>query len=392
MCSQCVQRFLNQGEKTLKTLIPILLYSVILAYLTERTAVDNRGNIRATAGSKLCFVLLVCVLALPIGLRTSYNDTYAYIKGFRQSMELVELFQSGELHILKNPAFRIYESVMHGLTDNYHIFFMLPAFFTQYAFAKTIQRYAHSFPIGITLYFFLGTYVFSFAALKQTIAMAILALAIPKLLDKKYGQFYLLTFMAFLFHTYAIVFAVLPIFTVKPWGWRTFALLFVVFAVVANFEPVIGSFLDYASEQGKEIAEYEVFDNNQINTFRVAVYAVVPLLSLIFGRYLGTKKGTPAYNLLIHMSIISCAFMILGTVNGANMFGRMANYFEIGMICSLTWIIDRVFTKSSARLIVTVALACFFGYFYYAYRINLDFDANYYSVTILQFIKSLFSA
>ena len=376
----------------MKTLIPILISGVVLAYLTQRMTVGDRGNNRATAGSKLCFALLVCVLALPVGLRTFYNDTYAYIKGFQQSPELLELFQSGELHILKNPAFRIYESFMHGLTGNYHLFFMLPAFFTQYAFAKTIQRYAHSFPLGIAFYICLGTYVFTFAALKQTIAMAILVLAIPKLLDKKFGQFYLLMFLAFLFHTYAIVFAILPLFAVKPWGWRTFLLLFLVFVVVANFESVIGSFLDYASEQGKDIAEYEVFDNNKINSFRVAVYGVVPLLSLVFARYLGGKKGVPTYNLLIHMSIISFSFMLLGTINGANMFGRMANYFELGMICSLTWIVHRVFDKNSARLISAVAFVCFFGYFYYAYRINLDFDTSYSSITVFQFIKSLFVA
>ena len=374
----------------MKTLLPILLLSVILAYITERITKDSRGNIRSSVAGNLCFALLVCVLALPVGLRTYYNDTYAYIKGFQQSPELLELFQSGELHLLKNPAFRIYESLMHGLTDNYHLFLMLPAFFTQYAFAKTIQRYAYSFPLGIAFYICLGTYVFTFAALKQTVAMAILMLAIPKLLDKKFYQYYLLTFIAFLFHTYAIAFVILPLFTVRPWGWRTLLLLFVVFVIVANFESVIGSFLDYANEQGKDIAEYEVFDNNQINIFRVTVYAVVPLLSLVFARYLGGKKGEPAYNLLIHMSIISFAFMLLGTINGANMFGRMANYFEVGMVCSLTWILDRVFTKESARLISVIAFACFFGYFYYAYRINLDFDTSYYSVTLFQFIKSLF--
>lgn len=376
----------------MKTLIPILIFSVILAYMTERVTKDSRGNIRSSAAGNLCFALLVCVLALPVGLRTYYNDTYAYIQGFQQSPGLAELFQSGELHVLKNPAFRIYESIVNAWTGNYHVFFLIAAFFTQYAFAKTIQRYASSFPLGIALYIFLGTYVVTFAAMKQTSAMAILMLSLPKLLDKRYLQFYLLVFLAFLFHTYAIIFAVLPLFTVKPWSWRTLLLLFAVFAVVANFESVIGSFLDYANEQGKSIAEYEVFDNNQINILRVAVYAVVPLLSLLFRRYLCVRGGVPAYNLLLHMSIISWAFMLLGTVNGANMFGRMANYFEMGMICTLTWILHKVFTKASAQLLSAVALVCFFGYFYYAYQINLDFDANYGSVTILQFVKSLFVA
>ena len=375
----------------MKTLVPILLSGVILAYLTQKLSVDSHGKIRYSAGGKLCFALLVCVLALPVGLRTYYNDTYAYIQGFQQSPTLAELFQSGELHILENPAFRIYESLMGDLTGNYHIFFLLPAFLTQYAFLKTIQRYSPSFPLGVAIYICLGTYVFTFAALKQTIAMAILMLAIPQMLNKRYFRFYLLIFLAFLFHTYAIVFAILPLFTVKPWGWRTILLLLVIFGIMNNFETVIGSFLDYANEQGKSIAEYEVFDNNQINIFRVAVYTVVPVLSLVFRKYLGSKTEHAAHYLLIHMSIISCGFMILGTVNGANMFGRMANYFELGMICSVCWLIDRVFTPRSARVLLIIAMACFFGYFYYAYQINLDFDASYSAVTIFQFIQSLFA-
>ena len=188
-----------------------------------------------------------------------------------------------------------------------------------------------------------------------------------------------------------LVFVLLPLFTVRPWSWRTFILLFAVLVVFINFESVIGSFLDYANEQGKSIAEYEVFDNNQTNIFRVAVYAVIPAFSLLFVRYLGTEKGIPAYNLFLHMSIFSCSFMILGTVNGANMFGRMANYFEIGMICSMIWLIDRVFERRSAKLVLALAMLCFTGYFYYAYQINLDFDANYTSITLFQFIKSLFA-
>ena len=372
----------------MKTLIPILLSSVILAFLTEKATI---GGHRVSLSSKLFFAMLVCVLAFPVGLRTYYNDTYAYIQGFQQSTPLLELLQSGELHILKNPAFRIYESLIHTLTGNYHIFFLVSAFFTQYAFAKTIYRYAHSFPMGIAIYICLGTYVFTFAALKQTLAMAIAMLAIPYLLEKNFPQFFFLIFLAFLFHTYAILFIVLPFFTEKIWGWRTIFLLLIVFVVMGNFESVIGSFLDYANDQGKSIAEYEVFDDNQINIFRVAVYAVVPLLSLLFQRYLTASSKTQTYNLLIHMSIISWAFMLLGTVNGANMFGRMANYFELGMICSLTWIIDKVFTKSSARLIYTVALTCFLGYFYYAYQINLNFDTSYTSITIFQLIQSLFT-
>lgn len=377
----------------MNTLIPILILSLLFAHLTEKTTIGTYGKgIRQTAQNKVFFIALLLTLALPVGLRRMYNDTGAYINGFNGSLALLELLASDELHILTNPAFKIYTAIVHDLTSNYHMYFMIPAFFVQYAFITTIRRYSDSFTLGIGLYICLGTYVFSFAAMKQTIAMAFLMLGIPKLLDKKYIQYYLLVFVAFLFHTYAIAFAVLPLFTVKPWKMQTFILLFVVFVIMQNFESIIGSFLDYANEQGKDVAEYEVFDNAQINVFRVAVYAVVPLLSLVLRPYLFQGKYDSCYNVLVHMSIISFACMLLGTISGANMFGRMANYFELGMVCSLAWVINKAFTKQSAKLITIMAAGCFLFYFYYAYKITMDFDEHYRAISIFQFFQSLFTA
>ena len=376
----------------MNTLIPILIFGLLFAHLTEKTTLGVYGDgTRQTTQNKLFFFALLCVLAFHAGLRTTYNDTGAYIRGFNESPTVFALLNAERMHILTNPAFKVYTAIVHDLTDNYHIYFLIPAFFVQYAFISTIRRYSASFTLGIGLYICLGTYVFSLAAMKQTLAMAILMLGIPKLQDKKYLQYYLLVFVAFLFHTYAIAFAVLPLLAVKPWKAHTFILLFVVFVIMQNFESIIGSFLDYANEQGKDVAEYEVFDNAQVNIFRVAVYAVVPLLSLCLRAHLFRDEYDSCYNVLIHMSIISFSFMLLGTVNGANMFGRMANYFEFGMICSLAWIVRRAFTRESARIITIVAVGCFLFYFYYAYKITLDFDEHYRAVTIVQFVQSLFA-
>ena len=376
----------------MKTLVPILILSLLFAYLTEKTTKGEYGKgIRQSHQNKLFFIILVVILTMPVGLRRIYNDTGMYISHFQDSMTLAQLLASGELHILDNPLFNIYTAFMRSLTDNYHIYFMISALFVQYAYVSFIRKYSSSFTLGIGLYVCLGTYVFSFAAMKQTIAMAFLMLAIPKLLDKKYLQYYLLVLVAFLFHTYAIAFAVLPLFIVKPWSIRTFILLGIVFVAMLNFEPVIGSFLDYANESGKALAEYEVFDNAQVNIFRVAVYGVVPLMSLVLKPYLFRDNDDRKYNLLIHMSIISFAFMLLGTINGANMFGRMANYFEFGIICSISWTINKAFEKRSARAITVVAAFCFLIYFYYAYKIAMDFDAEYRAISLWEFIQSLFS-
>lgn len=377
----------------MNTLIPILILSLIFSRLTERTTIGTYGNgTRQTAQNQLFFWVLILTLALPVGLRRIYNDTGAYIRGFEESMTLAELVTSEELHILANPLFDIYTAIIHDLTDNYHVYFMIPAIFVQAVFVSAIRKYSPSLVLGVGVYICLGTHVFSLAAMKQTIAMAILMLAIPKLLDRKYLWYYVLVFVAFLFHTYAIAYAILPLFVVKPWKIRTFILLITVILVMENFESVIGSFLDYANEQGKSLAEYEVFDNIQVNNFRVIVYAVVPVMSLVLRPYLFRGEYDESYHVLIHMSIFSFAFMSLGTINGANMFGRMANYFEMGTVCSMVWMIRRSLSRSSAKLVTAIGACCFLYYFYYAYAVAKDFDAQYRAITIWEFFQSLFAA
>lgn len=374
----------------MRTLMPIILSCLFFAYFTEITTIGRYGVSRQSSANRFFFLCLLISAALPAGLRTSYNDTWNYISNFLNSPSLPELLSSGELELLQNPAFQIYRSLLRSVTDNYHIFLMIPAFFVQYSYFSFIRRYCASFTIGIAIYFLFGTYVFSLAAMKQTIAMAVLMLAVPKLLDKKYLQYYLLVFLAFLFHTYAIAFAILPLFTAQPWKLRTYVLLFSIIFVMLNFQSVIGAFLDAANESGKSVSEYEVFDNNQINIIRVLVYGVVPLMSLVLKDYLFRGTYNKDYHLLIHMAIFSFSIMLLGTINGANMFGRMGQYFEFGIICSLPWIISKAFEPRSAKLVTVIAIGCFFFYFFYANYIALPFDSLFRSISFIEFIKTLF--
>jgi len=375
----------------LTTLFIIFIFSILFAYLTERTTVGKYGNgYRQSRQNRFFYLMLLLTLILPVGLRRIYNDTGAYINNFLEAPALDELFTTGELHILQNPAFDIYTSSVRQFTDNYSIYFLIAASFVYISFAGFIRKHVKPYVFGIGLLFCLGTYVFSIAAMKQVIAMAILLNAVEKLIDRKYVQYFLIVFIAFLFHTYAIAFLVLPLFIGKPWNWRTIVLLIGVAFVMWNFETVIGSFLDYANESGKSIAEYEVFDNAQINIFRVLVYAVVPLMALLFRRYLFNNKQEQAYWLFVNMAIISCAVMSLGTMSGANMFARMAIYFEFGIICSLSWMIGKIFAPNTAKVIKIIASLCFLAYFMYANIVATPFDYHYRAVSIWDFLLSLF--
>lgn len=373
-------------------ILPILIGAMIWAYYTQTTTIGKYGvEKRQSPLNRFLFFMLVLTLALPIMLRKTFNDTNSYIHSFQQADSLAVLLESGELHILKNPLFYVYESLARTFTDNYMIFFLFPAFFVQYSYLRFIRKHSSNFVIGVGLYLLLGAYVFSIAAMKQTIAMAILLYAVDLLIDRKYVEFYALVFLAFLFHTYAIAFVILPLFTVKPWTGRAFLLLLAVYIVMQNFDSVIQSFLEFANESGKDVASEEVIGAAAINPIRVAVYAVTPLLAFFLRGYLFEDEKDREHNILVNMSIITVAIMSIGLISAANMFARMGQYFEFGIICSLPWMLKKAFDKQSARFVGAVAIMCFVGYFCYANLVQIYFDDHYGRHTVLEFIQSLFA-
>ena len=215
--------------------------------------------------------------------------------------------------------------------------------------------------------------------------MAVLCPAIIALRDRKYLRFSVFVAVAALIHTYAALFFILPFFGEKPWHVRSFLLILGSMLVTLNFSQTISSVLAYADSIGKSISAEEVFDGNRMNIFRVAVYSVVPAASLLFRKRLEpVMDRTQA--ILINMSICSLAFMLPGTVNGANMFGRIAAYFELGAVCVMPWIIDTVFDRRSARLVRAVCAVCFIAFALYDLS---DFNYGYSAITLRQFIGGL---
>lgn len=372
-------------------LLVVFAAALVLAYLSEQnTKATVAAGRRYVAHKDWAYVLLVTVLVLFTGLRTNYNDTATYITMFHSAPGVAGYFSEPKsFNLLSNPLFYLILNAIKDIVGNPQVFIFVFSLFTQICLVHFFKQYASNFLFSIFIYFTLGTFCLTLAAIKQMAAMAILTLAVPFFEKKQWVRFYLIVFLAMLMHTYALAFAILPLFTRTPWKLFTFAFVAFVAILLTNFQEVITAFLEQADEAGKTIAEYEVFDNTSINMFRLAVYAVTPLISLIFQRFI-FRDSDRIDHVLVHMSIISLAFMVLGTQSGANMFGRMANYFELGTICCLPAMLEKTFDTRSHRLVSTVACACFLGFFTYANAIGGNFGGEYRSVGLLEFVLGLF--
>ena len=378
----------------------ILLYwgTVFLMYLSQTyypvdTQLDGRQIGRRhfmLRRSDVFMIATILWLTCFSFLRESYNDTGNYIVSFLNAESVSEGIENGTfVDWTGNPFSMLYRSLVHDLTDNYHIYFFFPAVLSSFAVVKLLKRYSVAPAFSLLIFFSIGTYVMYIAALKQCLAMFFLLMALPYAIDKKYVRFYLLVLVAILFHTHAFMFAIVPFLLEKPWGKVSWILLGATLFAMATYNVTLGAFMNYAQSIGALVAEDEVFDGHQINVFRVAVYWVPALLALIFHRRL-FSDSTRTENLFVNMSIVSAFILTIGLVEGANLYARMAGYFEVATAVALPWMIKKLFTKQSAQLVTVCAVILYFGYFLYEFGVSKDFGSSYRAISLWQFITSLF--
>ena len=378
----------------------ILLYwgCVFLMYLSQvyypvSGCLDSRQTDRQYfmfRRSDVFMVIVIAWLTCFSFLRTSYNDTWNYIFAWNNSDGARAFLESGGLlDLTGNPLSNLWRDISHDISDNYHIYFLLPALLSSFAVVKLFKKYSVNPAFSMLIFFSLGTYIVYVAALKQCFAIFFLLLSIPYAEEKKYVRFYLLVAIAILFHTHAFMFLILPLLFGRPWGSITYlGLLATIFAML-TYDRTLGAFMEYAQSIGALVDEGEVFDGHQINLIRVAVYWIPSILAFAFRKHL-FRESSRSENLFVNMSTVCAMILTIGTVQAANLFARMAAYFEIATAISLPWMIKKLFTKHSAQFITICASVLYFGYFLYEFGVSKDFGNDYSAITLWQFITSLF--
>lgn len=375
----------------------LYLGTVLLMYLSQYYHPTAHSRLRhsrrhfLSARSDIYLALAITWLTCFSFLRTSYNDTTNYIAFFTQSDETLGQFlqENQLLRVGKNGLYELYKVSLRQITGNYHVFFLFPALVNTVAVLKLFKYYSEDATLSLVIFHSIGTYVMYIAALKQSLAIATLLLALPYAIERKYVRYYLLVFAAMLFHSHAFVFLAVPFYFGKPWGKVTWLLLGLVLLSMATYDVTYGAFMDFALSIGINVADIEVFDGHSIHPLRVVVFWIPALLAMIFRKRL-FEDSTRVENLFTNLSIGAAFILTIGLVQGANLFARMAAYYELAFGISLPWMIHKLLNRRSAELITLLAGGLFFLYFLYEFGVSKDFGNNYNAITLWQFIVGLF--
>ncbi len=345
-----------------------LVLSIIvigIAYFYEQL----KGIDKTSQGVKWLFYIVICfLLCLFSGLRTRYNDTYAYIKGFSNTPSRFSTIFSMDFSISEVYFFQIWNYIIyHFISQNANVYLFLCSTVFVCPAIYLIERHSKNFTFSIILFMFGGMYLFSLAGLKQTMATGIILMGLPHLFKKEYFKYYIYCILALGFHTYSIFFLIIPLLGNEIFNKRTVVFCIAVIGIgvlLSYFSSLISMIIELL---GKDVSE-ETIQSGSVNILRAVVF-LVPFVLMLLGRK-NLEQATAVEKWFIKIGLLSSVFMVLALFGNPILFGRIPQYFLIGIVIAMPLLIEKAFAKSDRSMILFIAVFCYMIFGIYSLHID----------------------
>lgn len=375
----------------MKKLIPILVISLVLAFLSQQRSlrrVNRLDRVEYVYKDRFFYFLLAFAMAFFVGLRTRGNDTYAYrqmYENMQQGANPLQLLISTKL--ASSPGLNWLIAVLKNAGASTQDYFMVCAMITVLTYLWFLRKYTTDIWLSVFYFITMSVYGFTMAAIKQTMAVAFLLIATDRAIEKKWLQYAFWMVVAELFHPYAFVYLAVPFLSFRAWSSRTMLLLAGTVVVSLFLSRFIDTIDDLTSALGYDYGS-GAYLGTGVNVFRVAVVWVPLVLSYICRGQLAYSQNR-VQNMIINLSMMNSVIMFIGLFGNANNFARLANYFLIFQCLALPMILQQ-FSYRSERQLRILSILGFSVYYYYAAAVaNGSFDDVYSFITIADFFGQL---
>ena len=352
-------------------LILIGVFAPILGFCEN----SNYDGVRQIRYSWFPFFVITIPMIILSGTRIinmlDFGDTSAYLRAFNESTTSISELVSGFNENTKDRGFLVFTAIVKSLIGSREIlYFLLIASICILCVMNTYKNYSTNFLLSTFLIISYGDYFqWKYNGIRQFIPVAILFACIGLILKKKYVPLIVIILLLSTIHATALL--MLPmIFIVqgKAWNKKTFFLTIVIIlsiTFVDQFTDLITNFMENTQYSG-EVEQYLNTEGTSIQ--RILVYSIPALLSMIFKKYID-EANDPVINLSSNMCLISALSYILSGFTSGLFLGRIPIYFSLYSYILIPWIIEKVFTDKSVK-IVYIAMVCFYILYYY-YQVNV---------------------
>lgn len=298
----------------------IFIFIIICIYLNRKLT----GNQRKFLLGAICAYLIVLMgFRYRVGIDTI---NYSYI--FENTIPVSELFDIDLTATRIEPAYLIITSIIREYTNEFWPVQIIMAAITNICVFIFIYRYCKNPFVGIFLYSIMAFFYFTTEILRESAAVGIFLLNYENFKQRKWGKYYLLSFLSIAFHYSAFIIWVFPfIRKLKLNLW--FIILCAVFIFITPFIESFNRLLEFTSVTNR-LNNY--IDGNGLNmNWRISQIiknAIPAIIGLIIYKY---KKETEWERPFILMQIL----FTIGTFAIPIVFQRFINYTLIFTIVFL---------------------------------------------------------
>jgi len=339
----------------------ILIYFLFVAFVFDR--VDKKKSNIIYFSQFVTLVLLLTFRFRVGGDSLFYEDSYRYLYTF-QKLKKVDIFNQ-----LYQPLWYVINAFTKSISKEFILFQFVHGLIVNSVIFYVINRFCEKRFIGLLLYYVLFFIYFNTEILRESLAIAIFLISFPYLTKKKYIHYFVLCFIAFMFHAFALFTFFVPLFFFllrKPLNVSAIVILFIVViflpGLLIDTLTKIFSFNEFVEKQLKFYTKLEI----NVNGIVKGLFDIIPILILMFlQRRLREEQKyfIPAVN--IYFILVLFSISLAGVA-------RLSNYFAILFIISYinTFVlISRNNSLRKYRLTHAIPIVCFLligQYFYFA--------------------------
>lgn len=372
----------------MRELIKVFLVTMGLVIVSSKRTLTRDGlydERRYITKDHIFITIAALYMSFFVGLRTWYNDTVTYYQGYAMLHLRGGIFHNLDWSIGENPFFWLVNRILKYFDFSVQSFFLFYAALTLLIYVWFLRKYSVNIPLTFYLFFTMGCFTFTMAAIKQCVAVAFCLVATDRIFQGKKAAFLLYVFVAAMFHPYAFMFLLVPFLDFSPWSNKTWYMFGIFAGIGCVLQSMLGVLVELTSMMGEE---YDVssFSGGGVNVFRLLVIWSPVILSALSYKSLKKSKNR-IENVIINLMMLNAEIMFIALFGTANYFARLANYFLIFQTLALPIVVRR-FGRDS-KIIKFIVIVCYFLYFYYANAIDQPFDLQFSRITVWDYLKTL---
>ncbi len=259
------------------------------------------GNEEIPKRTKFFLTVTALVLICVAGLRYYVGtDFHAYYRAF----EIYAPNWWKSILELDEPGFPILSAILNWFTDDGAVFIFAASAITNGIILFITYKYVDTYLFSSLLFVFMGVWHGTFNGARQYFAAVIICLAHRYILDKKIWKYLLCVFIAFLFHSSAVI-MIIPYFILRNKISIKNILILTIGSIVLlyNYEFIF-SFADLLKDENINTSlEYM---SKQVNILRIIVCIVPAVVGLfLYNKSEKTQENTFYLNILILYALLS---------------------------------------------------------------------------------------